>query len=362
MSEHSSAQDTTSHPAIRITDPAQIPGLIPWLLGFHPDNSLIIIGIGEPGRPVRVIQRYSLSPWASAATVASGMNQAIRVLAGNELTRAVLAGYGPPELVAPYIAEFRSQARQLGIDITGVMRVENGRYWTDPGPSEGRPLGGLTPDPALAPFLAEGLSHVYGSRAELAAQVAPLTGPEAAAMRRATAKARTRLEKLLEQAPPGKRARHALLAQVGSQDVQAALQEHRSGTELKPGQAAWLTVLLQNLQVRDDTWCRLDPGQCQDNLRFLLALTPMARKGYAAAPASLLAYTAWQCGNGSLANVALDRALADNPWYSMAELLRSAILLPPSLARSPMTPEEVAAEYAKRAAEDEAKEQEEASG
>jgi hypothetical protein len=56
---------------------------------------------------------------------------------------------------------------------------------------------------------------------------------------------------------------------------------------------------------------------------------------------------AWQSGNGALANVALDRALAEDANYSMAVLLRQVIDsgAPPSLARLPMTPEEVAASY-----------------
>ena len=60
-----------------------------------------------------------------------------------------------------------------------------------------------------------------------------------------------------------------------------------------------------------------------------------------------MAFTAWQSGDGTLANVALDRALADNPRYSMAMLLREALDAgaPPSMARLPMTPEEVAAAY-----------------
>jgi hypothetical protein len=61
-----------------------------------------------------------------------------------------------------------------------------------------------------------------------------------------------------------------------------------------------------------------------------------------AAPASLLAFVVWQSGNGALANVALDRALADDPRYSMAVLLRHVINAgaPPSLARLSMTPDE----------------------
>ena len=44
---------------------------------------------------------------------------------------------------------------------------------------------------------------------------------------------------------------------------------------------------------------------------------------------------------GSVANVALDWALSDDPRYRMAQLLRQAIDsgVPPSLARIPMTPE-----------------------
>ena len=70
--------------------------------------------------------------------------------------------------------------------------------------------------------------------------------------------------------------------------------------------------------------------------------------GYIAAPASLLAFTAWQTGDGALANIALDRALADQPDYSMALLLRDILDAgtPPSAAVPPMTPEQVADSYA----------------
>jgi hypothetical protein len=91
----------------------------------------------------------------------------------------------------------------------------------------------------------------------------------------------------------------------------------------------------------------MDPENREAHQRMWTDLTRRAQPGYVAAPASLLAFVAWQGGNGALANVALDRALADDPGYSMARLLRQAIDAgaPPSLARLPMTPEEVAAAY-----------------
>ena len=67
----------------------------------------------------------------------------------------------------------------------------------------------------------------------------------------------------------------------------------------------------------------------------------------AAAESVLLSFDPFQGGDGALANIAIDRALNDDPGYSMALLLREALDsgAPPGLARLPMTPEEVAAAY-----------------
>jgi hypothetical protein len=91
----------------------------------------------------------------------------------------------------------------------------------------------------------------------------------------------------------------------------------------------------------------MDPAHRDAHRRLWIDVVRRAQPGYVAAPAALLAFVAWQSGDGALANVALDRALADDPRYSMALLLRQVITAgaPPSLARLPMTPEEVAASY-----------------
>jgi len=101
------------------------------------------------------------------------------------------------------------------------------------------------------------------------------------------------------------------------------------------------------MRVRDDAWARMDPAHRDAHIRLWTALTRRAQPGHVAAAASLLAFTAWQSGDGALANIALDRALADDPGYTMARLLRDALAagLPPSAAVLPMTPEECAASY-----------------
>ena len=95
-------------------------------------------------------------------------------------------------------------------------------------------------------------------------------------------------------------------------------------------------------------WIPALPGAHQ---RLWTDLTRRAQPGYAAAPAALLAFTAWQGGNGALANIALDRALADTPGllHGAAAARHPHAGIPPSAAVVPMTPEQVAESYAQRA-------------
>ena len=91
----------------------------------------------------------------------------------------------------------------------------------------------------------------------------------------------------------------------------------------------------------------MDAGYRAAHLRLWTDVVRRATPAYLPAPASLLAFTAWQSGEGALANIAIDRALAADPGYSLAQLLRDIMDagVPPSAARVPMTPEQVAASY-----------------
>jgi len=139
-----------------------------------------------------------------------------------------------------------------------------------------------------------------------------------------------------------------MIAAEGLAAVGAMIARYREGGRFTSDyEIARITVALRDLRVRDDAWARMDPAHADQHLRLWIDVVRRAQPGYVAAPAALLAFIAWQSGDGALANVALDRALADDPRYSMALLLRQVITAgaPPSLARLPMTPEEVAASY-----------------
>ncbi|HEX9356584.1 MAG TPA: DUF4192 domain-containing protein [Streptosporangiaceae bacterium] len=131
--------------------------------------------------------------------------------------------------------------------------------------------------------------------------------------------------------------------------VSHAIAVYRSGDQITDDdEFAWLSFTLTNLHVRDDAWARMDPEHTHAHQRLWTDVVRRAEPRYVPAPASLLAFTAWQLGDGALANIAIGRALDADPKYSMALLLAQAVGngLPPSAARLPMTPEEVAASYA----------------
>ncbi|HVB27666.1 MAG TPA: DUF4192 family protein, partial [Mycobacteriales bacterium] len=99
-------------------------------------------------------------------------------------------------------------------------------------------------------------------------------------------------------------------------------------------------VGLTDVAVRDALiLCAVLSGAEALVIRLAAALTRRAAPGFVAAPASVLAAAAYLVGDGALANVALDRALADDPGYPLAGLLGRALALalPPDRLRGLLT-------------------------
>jgi hypothetical protein len=354
-------------PRIRVDSLAGVLAVIPYLLGFHPSNSLVVIGIEPPRGRIKLAFRYDLPDPPHAELAGEIAAHAVAILRRQQVGAVIAAGYGPGSLVTPVIEPLRAGLNSAGIILRDLVRVADGRYWSylcyEPQccPADGVPFDALA-HPAAAALTTAGLP-AYPDRAALSRSLAPFVGAAAESMSQATRRAVLRAEQLVAGAwrpaagqfcGPGASGRTAAadamrpFIQAGRQAVRDAIASCRNGGNFADDdQVAWLTVVLADLRVRDDAWARMDPEYREDHVRLWTDVMRRACPQYVPAPASLLAFTAWQSGDGALANMAIERALSAAPRYSMALLLAEAVEsgLPPSAARLPLTPEEVEASY-----------------
>jgi hypothetical protein len=165
----------------------------------------------------------------------------------------------------------------------------------------------------------------------------------------ATVRAARKLKGLARRAGrPGSPAAQRAIAAAGIAATTEAIRIYRAGSVLPGmGELAWLSVVMAHPWVRDDAYARMDPEYHHAHRRLWTDVTVWSRPGYVAAPACLLACTALQSGAVRQADLALDRALADQPGYRMALQLRQHILTGHRGrdAAPPATAEQVAAWY-----------------
>ena len=276
--------------------PGELLAVVPHLLGFVPQASLVVIGTAPPRDRIKVTLRYDLPDPPGAGIAADIAAHAVGVIGSQRLTAMTAVGYGTEVLVDPVAYALRDAARQAGIDLRDVLRVEDGRYWSYAcGDEACCPAVGTPFDPAAgsaaAAMASAGISVLAG-RAEVAARVAPVGGSAAASMRQATHRAERHAGQLLAKVRKSARlgAARQMIATAGLNAVGAMIATYRGGGGYATDyQIAWITVALRDLRVRDDAWARMDPVHLDAHRRLWIEVTRRAQPGYVAAPASLLA-------------------------------------------------------------------------
>ncbi|MCX6433850.1 MAG: DUF4192 family protein, partial [Actinobacteria bacterium] len=108
-----------------------------------------------------------------------------------------------------------------------------------------------------------------------------------------------------------------------------------------PSVIARLLLGLADIRVRDTALWDLAHGEQDDLRRALDVLTQALRaapEGLVAPVATCVAIVAWQLGDGTRASIAVERALQDEPEYSLAALVSASLRagLPPQAWREAM--------------------------
>lgn len=329
-------------PVARLSGPGAAIAALPHLLGFPPEESLVLVGVHGPRSRLGMAMRVDLMPdRPECLPRAQDLRPMIRALRGNGAEQClafVITETPDHDEVLPYVDLVISLDEALvdaGIDLKEAALVRSGRWRSyicaDASccPPEGIPVP--PPHTGLAAEAAYAGTVLRESRGALSALIAPdldaVMATERAlehvhrelteAYSTGTAEAyRARIESVLE-----RRVRRLADGPTGRLT-------HRA--------VARMSVALLDRPFRDRIalHCLQETAAAAESLWIdLLGRVPAPLD---AAPATLLALSSWARGDGAMANVALDRALDSDPSYYLAQMVRTALdnAFPPSTVRT----------------------------
>ncbi|MBK9740050.1 MAG: DUF4192 domain-containing protein [Actinobacteria bacterium] len=310
--------------ALLLRSPDAVLSAMPYLLGFTPTASAVLIWVSR--HRILLTQRLDLpsddrqiGAWLEAMWAHRAASRADELIVVLVTDRADAQGIADAVL---------ARASEAELPVRDALRLSDGRWWsllcTDPqccGP-RGRVVSARVRAAIAAEFTLMGVAPL----ADRAALVAALDeDPEAAG----------RLLPLVQAcvaAMPATGAAREAWRDAAVEQVQVAFSAQ--DTPLRDDDVALLVVGLSDIRVRDTVlWetTRLDPDALHRGLSALTAAVRCTPNGWVAPVATACATVAWLVGDGARALIAVERALLDDPDYSLAILVVQSLQagLPP---------------------------------
>ena len=305
----------TTHTATELTSPHDLLAAVPFMVGYHPIDSLVTMALRE--NKVVMAMRIDF-PNGDASMVAVSQTIAGH-LVREGADEAIIVGYLPPgQKDLDPLAIVRDVISAQNIIVKESIVVRAGRFKS----SLCRDLECCPPEGTLLPPLSD--SRVT---AEQVAAGNPLPYLDLDEMKRSIAAL-----------PIDKELRKAIKAiseiDYDEDDVKMLQRDgafaidqlmtafNTDGIVLDKALIALVLVRLLDLQVRDYAMGMSTEATSDvlwDMWRWLLRTAP---RGYVAPVATIFAIMSYERGDGALAQRALDRAFEDSQKYQMAKLLR----------------------------------------
>ncbi|WP_250000494.1 DUF4192 domain-containing protein [Actinoplanes sp. M2I2] len=298
--------------SIVVRTPADLIAVTPYLLGFHPADSIVVIGMA--GRRVSFAGRHDLPPPGS-----DGVDWLAPLVSRQPVETIALLGFGPPDPVDRTIDTLGAALARGGLAVRDRLRITDGRWWCldrpepDCCPPDGHPVPSPH-NPVAAAAIYQG-QVALPDRAALAARVASVEGDDRRRMAAATAEVSIRLGRFFA---PG-RSPEALLERAGHSAVRLGERTYAAGRSLTFDQTAVLGALVADESVFDYALNRISDEPWR--VTQWTEVTRRVEAPFVPGPAALLGYSAWRAGLGSLARVAVDRALRHDPRHRFAWIL-----------------------------------------
>lgn len=334
---------------LSVRSPSAMLASIPYLVGFQPRNSLVLLLLAPPRGRIKLTMRIDLpdndAPLIATALASElaarvshvGAESAIAVIFSDDAGSAGTGDfdwYPHPHLANALVTELGV----FGIELVDAMLVSHDRRWSylcDNDyccPAEGVPVGDDESRAVRARLVVEGFAPA-ASREEVVARIAPdPQGQQLVADVLGTIDESHhegwgpadfyRLTALVIE-----ESNLARFAGSGEADTSFVPEEMR---EFRHAHIAQLLHLLDSIWIRDLVMRKVILDGAGDRSARSLCdafcdVLRWAPVGYVAPIATITALMSWQAGDGLIAVEALTRALDDNPDYYMAKLTMDAI-------------------------------------
>jgi hypothetical protein len=289
----------------RLSGPGDAIAMIPYILGFMPLESLVLIAVEGPRQRFGPCFRVDLVTDSADASDQARYSAALarRHGFGRVMAFAFSAEVEPASSVLAAVC-IELAAAEVGV--LDAVRVDGSRWWSitcaDPRccPLEGTPYDVETSRVAAEAVLA-GLQRAP-DRDSLRSQVAPLGASRRASVGAAAA-----------------RSRHSV-------DVSALVGEALGRADvLSIDEIAALAAAVQDLGHRDCAWALMRRATAAQHFALWRTVMQSVPDELLCPVGSLAAFAAWLSGSGVLASHAAERVLAVDPGYSMALLVVDAL-------------------------------------
>lgn len=280
--------------------PADLIAVVPYLLGFHPEESVVLMTFGSRETfHARVDLPTDEGEQAAVADMLAG------VVVRHRVRRVAILVYTADRWAA---ATFHDAVvpvlTRRHVEVVDVIRVDRRRFHSAGDPDDPGTAYDLKAHPFTAEQVVEG-TVVHHSRADLAASLDPADPAEVAAVEVAARAPSDRCHDLVGEAAWLRR----------------TIAAHLDGRSPGADEAGRLLVLLGADHFRDLAWAQMRRADARRHVELWRDLVRRSPRDLLPAPASLLAFAAWLDGNGALAWCALDRVAAVEPAYPMARFI-----------------------------------------
>jgi hypothetical protein len=301
---------------IRLSRPGDILGMVPYLVGFHPKESVVAVML-RSGRVVLTI-RVDLPPPSEAGDLAAHI---VRLSRQHRAQDLVLIAYSVDPQARAVLTEVATELADC--ELQDVLFVDGRRWWSlvctgGCCPPDGRPY-----DPSSSAVAAQAVYAGLAARPDRGALEADVRGPaeeERAALSRFAQEESTHVEGLKLTA------RCDLMRTM----IMASLAQQNP---LDDPTCARLALLARDVPVRDVAWAMISGKDAEQHRRVWARVVARTVPPLEAAPLCLLGFCAWICGDGAMMNCCIQRVANVDPEYSFGQLLAkiSHQALPPHL-------------------------------